>query len=81
MRFELPHDLSPDDERAVLAALEAYFAESESRPDGWALAGRLDASGQGALQSRALVGDWRSLTRRSFARTGAPPLHGRGDAH
>jgi hypothetical protein len=80
-RYELPGGLSPQEEAAALAALERYFAEEQAPPPSpWALAGRVDASGMGALQARRLAGGWRSATRLSFARRGVPPFHGRGDA-
>jgi hypothetical protein len=80
-RFELPEGLSPQDEAAALAALERYFAEERlPPPSAWALAGRIDASGLGAIQTRGLLGGWRSGARMAFARRGTPPLHGRGDA-
>ena len=81
MRFELPDGLSASEEAAVLAALERYFAEDQAPTSPWALAGRLDASGMGAVQARRLLGSsWRSAVRIPFARRGVPPLHGRGDA-
>ncbi len=51
-RFELPHDLSPDEERAIIRALERYFAQESPHPHPWVLAGRIDATGFGALQAR-----------------------------
>jgi hypothetical protein len=80
-RYELPGGLSPLEEAAVLAALERYFAEEQAPPPSpWALAGRVDATGVGALQARRAAGGWRSQTRLPFARRGVPPFHGRGDA-
>jgi hypothetical protein len=82
VRFELPDGLSASEEAAVLAALERYFAEDQATSSPWALAGRIDASGMGALQTRRLSGSaWRSAVRGTFARAGVPPLHGRGDAN
>jgi hypothetical protein len=80
-RYELPGGLSPLEEAAVLAALERYFAEEQAPPPSpWAIAGRVDATGMGALQTRRFAGGWRSETRLVFARRGVPPFHGRGDA-
>jgi hypothetical protein len=79
-RFELPAGLSGAEERALLAALERYFDEGPEGPDPWALAGRLDATGMGALQTRGAGGAWRRTTRSAFARRGVPPFAGRGDA-
>jgi hypothetical protein len=81
--YELPGGLSQHEEAAVLAALEQYFADERGAPSGdWALAGRMEATGVGALQARRLVpgGGWRASGRVPFARTGVPPFHGRGDA-
>jgi hypothetical protein len=80
-RFDLPGGLSPSEEAAVIAALERYFAEDEETPSSnpWAMAGRLDATGMGALQTRRVSG-WRAATRMPFARRGVPTFHGRGDA-
>jgi len=80
-RFEVPEGLSPLEEQGVLAALERYFAEDQGPPSLWALAGRIDASGMGALQARRITGgNWPAGARMPFARRGTPPLHGRGDA-
>jgi len=80
-RFELPGGLSPAEERAIIAALERYFAPGDPGPSPWALAGRLDATGLGALQARRQSGDaWRMGARSAFARHGVPPFTGRGDA-
>jgi hypothetical protein len=80
-RYELPEGLTPAEERAVLAALEQYFAPRDRRPDPWGLVGKLDATGQGALQARRLTREsWRMAGRSAFARRGVPPFAGRGDA-
>ena len=79
-RFQFPPGLTPSEERALIAALERYFDEGPPGRDPWALAGRLDATGMGALQTRGAGGAWRRATRSAFARRGVPPLAGRGDA-
>ncbi len=80
-RFELPEGLPPEEEAAVLAALERYFTEEHAPPPSpWAVAGRIDASRLGAVQTRHVLGGWRAGARMAFARRGTPPLHGRGDA-
>jgi len=81
-RFELPEDVSREEERAVLAALERYFLQESPHPHPWVLAGRMDATGQGSLQARRLTdAPWRTPARAPFARQGVPTLRGRGDAY
>ena len=80
-RFELPEDLTAEQERAIIRALERYFARESPHPDPWVLAGRVDATGLGALQARRYTdAPWGVAAFASFARRGVPPLHGRGDA-
>ncbi len=81
MRFELPPDLSPSEERAVIAALEAYFASGRVRPDPWALSGRADGLRLGMLQLRHQTPQpWRDALRGGFARRGTDTRMGRGDS-
>jgi hypothetical protein len=81
-RFELPDGLSPDEERAIIRALERYFAQENPHPHPWVLAGRMDAGGWGAVQARRYSDRaWRLVGPAAFARRGAPPFTGRGDAH
>ena len=80
-RYEIPEELSREEERALLAALERYFRNESPLPDPWVLAGRVDASRQGALQTRKLARQpWTASSRAPFARRGADPRRGRGDA-
>jgi hypothetical protein len=80
-RFELPPDLSPEEDRAVLAALERALGTPTDRLSPWTLAGRAEAHRQGSLQIRRDVGGpWTFRARLPFARPGTPPLGGRGDA-
>jgi len=80
-RFELPEDLSPEEERAIIRALERYFARESPHPAPWVLAGRMDATGWGALQARRHTETpWAATGRTPFLRRGVPPLAGRGDA-
>ena len=80
-RFELPDGLEPEDERAIITALERYFVQESPHPNLWVLAGRVDATGLGALQGRRYMDEaWGSPQRHPFARPGVPPLLGRGDA-
>jgi hypothetical protein len=79
MRFELPEGLDPREERAVLSALERYFATDEE--DAWLLAGRIDATGLGALQVRRHTPHaWTDSRIFPYTRRGTQPLRGRGDA-
>ena len=81
-RFEIPGGLSHEEERAIIAALERYFLRENPHPDPWVLAGRMDATGLGALQvKRHMEAPWRTPSRTPFARHGVPPLVGRGDAN
>ena len=78
-RFEIPEGLTPEEERAVLMALERYFVEENPKPAPWVLQGRIEATGFGALQVRRFArepwhGQWVEV-----ARKGVPPMHGRGD--
>jgi hypothetical protein len=80
-RFELPADLTPEETRAVIRALERYFARESQNPVPWVLAGRVDAARLGALQARRYAdAPWTASLHAPFARRGVPPLRGRGDA-
>jgi hypothetical protein len=80
-RYELPPDLSPDEERAVIAALERLLDVGRGRPSAWVSAGRTEALRLGGLQVRRQSdGAWRLRGRTSFARGAPPDLAGRGDA-
>jgi hypothetical protein len=77
-RFDLPDGLTPEDERAILTALERYFQQESPKPAPWVLQGRIDATGLGALQARKLSREpW--AIRAAFARRGVAPVLGRGD--
>jgi len=78
-RFELPDGLAPEDERAIISALERYFVEESPKPNPWVLQGRIDASGVGVLQVRRYARDPWHGPQAPFARTGVPSMHGRGD--
>ena len=79
-RFELPKGLTPEEERAVIRALERYFAQESPHPHPWVLAGRVSAMGLGALQARHHTDEpWGVGRLAPFARRGVPPMHGRGD--
>jgi hypothetical protein len=80
-RFEVPIGLTREEERAIVLALERYFLQESPHPDPWVLAGRLEATGYGALQARRhMDAAWGLPTRAPFTRQGVPPVHGRGDA-
>lgn len=80
-RYELPPDLSPEEERLVLAALEEALRASRPGASPWALAGRAEALRLGALQIRRdAETPWTFRGHLPFARGGTPPLSGRGDA-
>ena len=80
--YRLPEDLSPEEERIVVAALERYFERTDPTPDAWKMAGRAANTRQGALQMRKLISatSWHSLNRLPIAQQNTPNLHGRGDA-
>jgi hypothetical protein len=80
-RYDVPPDLSPEEERAVVAALERILGAGRSRPSPWTLAGRAEAVGMGALQARREADrPWAFRGAVPFARAGTAPLIGRGDA-
>jgi hypothetical protein len=80
-RYELPEDLSPEEERAVVAALDGTLGVRRRRPSPWALAGRAEALRLGSLQVRR-DGErpWTFRGEAPFARRGTSRLTGRGDA-
>jgi hypothetical protein len=80
-RYELPPGLSPEEERAVLAALERTLGAPPHRLPAWVLAGRSEALRMGALQVRRHTDrPWTFRGAVPFARPGTPHLLGRGDA-
>ena len=80
-RIEVPPNLSPEEERAVIAALERVLGAGRERPSPWVMAGRTQALGMGSLQVRRdAERPWSLSTSVPFARAGTPPLLGRGDA-
>lgn len=80
-RYELPEDLTPEEQRAVIAALERAVAAFRPRAAAWALAGRAEALRLGALQARHHGLDaWTLRAHVPFTRGGTSPVVGRGDA-
>jgi hypothetical protein len=78
-RFELPDGLSPEEERAILMALERYLLQESPKPMPWVLQGRVEAVGLGQLQVRKLARDPWTEVRAPFARPGVATVVGRGD--
>ena len=78
-RIELPDDLSPEEERAILMALERYFVAESPKPAPWVLQGRIDATGLGALQIAPVRPRTVARPARPFARKGVAPVNGRSD--
>jgi hypothetical protein len=80
-RYELPPDLPADEQRAVIAAMEQYFRTARTRPSPWALAGRAEGLGLGALQVRfQSAKPWGETRLNPYTRRGADPRMGRGDS-
>jgi hypothetical protein len=81
MRSELPPDLDERDRAAVNAALEEYLRAETVRPSPWALAGRTEGLGLGALQVRFQSTEpWGETRLNPYTRRGADPRIGRGDS-
>jgi hypothetical protein len=81
MRYELPPGITPEEERAILAALDQYFGAGRVRPSPWSLAGRTEALGLGALQVRyQSARPWSETRLNPYTRRGSEPRRGRGDA-
>jgi len=77
---EVPPGLTREEERAIILALERHLTGEGPGPGPWTMAGRLDGTGMGALQTRWAEGAWQRAARSPFARRGVPPYTGRGDA-
>ena len=80
MRFELPPDLTPEEERIVLAALEHALGSRRAGPSRWVLAGRVENLRAGAFQARRYTDRPWSLRVGPWARRSTGSLRGRGDA-
>ena len=78
-RLELPQGLTPEEERAILMALERYFLQESPKPMPWVLQGRIDATGLGALQVRRYAHEPWHGQQASFSRRGVAPVNGRSD--
>ncbi|HZD80752.1 MAG TPA: hypothetical protein VE646_12035 [Actinomycetota bacterium] len=80
-QLQLPPGLSPEEERSTLRALERYFGQESPHPHPWVLAGRMEATGWGALQARRHADSgWPMMRHARFVRPGVPTMTGRGDA-
>ena len=79
-RYELPPDLTPEEERAAIAALERALEAGRKELSAWALAGRAEALRLGTLQTRHQANGWTFRGHVPFARRGTSSLIGRGDA-
>jgi hypothetical protein len=80
-RYELPPDLSPEERDAAVDALERYFRTATARPSPWALAGRTEGLGLGALQIRfQSLKRWGEIRLNPYTRRGADTRMGRGDS-
>jgi hypothetical protein len=77
--FQLPPGLTPDEERAILTALERYFLQENPKPNPWVLQGRIDATGLGGLQVRRYAREPWHGQHAPFSRKGVAPMNGRGD--
>jgi hypothetical protein len=81
MRYELSPNVTPEEERAIIAALEEYFGTNRVRPSPWALAGRAEGLGLGALQIRFQSDrPWGEIRLNKYTRRGADPRIGRADS-
>lgn len=81
MRYELPSDLTPLERSSIEAALAEYLGTTSVRPEAWALAGRAEGLGLGALQIRNQSRQpWGETRLNHYTRLGVDPRVGRGDA-
>ena len=78
-RIEIPEGLTPQEERAILMALERYFVAESPKPSPWVLQGRIDATGLGGLQTRRYAREPWHGQHASFSRKGVAPVNGRSD--
>jgi hypothetical protein len=79
-RIELPPDLTPEEERIVLAALEHTLRGGVNRRSPWVMAGRVENLRMGVLQARRYTNRPWTLRAEPWARRSTWTLRGRGDA-
>jgi len=80
MRYELPPGIPEEEERAIVAALDLYFGAGMVSPSPWALAGRTETLGLGALQIRHQSDrPWNETRLNPYTRRGTESRTGRGD--
>lgn len=81
MRYDLPPGLAAEEERTIAAALDEYFGAGAVRPSPWALQGRAEGLGLGALQIRNQSRHpWVENRFNPYTRLGIESRVGRGDA-
>ena len=77
--LELLEGLTPEEERAIMVALERYFLQESPKPMPWVLQGRIDATGLGALQVRRYAHEPWHGQQVPHSRKGVAPVNGRSD--
>ena len=79
--YLLPEGISPEEKRAVIQALERYFADPDRKPDPWTLSGRAANTRQDIWQARGVLpgSSWQWVERLPLARQGQVNGEGRGD--
>jgi hypothetical protein len=79
VRYRVLIDISDDERRVVEEALERYVAIASRRPGPWALGGRAEGLGLGALQLRFQSTEpWNETRLNKFTRRGHDPRIGAG---
>ena len=81
MNYALPEGLPPEDERAIIQALERYFTEEAMPPNPWVLGSRAHNTRTPVRQLRHDTDrPWQQFLRTPTGQRVTPNLHGRGDA-
>ena len=79
VRYRILADVSEAERRVVEEALERYVAIASRRPGPWALGGRAEGLGLGALQLRfQSTKPWSETRLNPFTRRGTDPRIGAG---